>query len=308
MLWTIHNMLFAILDEQKMEPIPNTHARCPVCGGKVVSKCGEINVWHWAHLKDESCDTWYEPETRWHRNWKLTFGRENCEIKIVKDDSWHVADVLTLGKLIIELQNSSIAKNIIREREEFYGERMIWIINGIKFKENFYIKDWSNELNWWDQKHDNCKHRGGKKMFKWDYPRKSWEGSQRHVFIDFHDGSLFWVHEGMGRSSGVGKFVPKHDFINKYGGDFKKHLSLFRNCTFELKRNKVKLRGIKENNIHLIASVKYKGVARSIEIYFENEVDIFKIKKSSKFIVNGSLRFEDSNRNLELINSHFLEQ
>jgi competence CoiA-like predicted nuclease len=300
-------MLFAIVDDKKIEPIPNTHAQCHLCGEKVLSRCGEIKVWHWAHFKGKSCDSWYEPETQWHRSWKLTFGKENSEIKIIKEDCWHVADVLTEGKVVIELQNSPIQKDIIRRREEFYGERMIWLINGIEFRDNFYIKDWDNKLNWWNPQKNNFKHREVKKMFKWEYPRKSWENTQRHIFIDFHDKSLFWVHKGMGTKRGEGKYVSKQEFVSKYGGDYKKHLSLFRNWTLNLNRNNLRLEGIKEKNIHLITSIKHNGKIRMLEIYFENEVDVFKIEKLHKVIINGTLNFEEENKNLQLISSKFVE-
>lgn len=300
-------MLFAIFEDKKIEPIPNTHAQCPVCGEKVLSKCGEIKVWHWAHFSGRSCDSWFEPETYWHKNWKLTFGKENSEVKIVKEDCWHVADILTEEKLVIELQNSPIQKNIIRERENFYGDRMIWLINGEKFKNNFFITDWEDRSHYWSFQHDNCKHRDGKKKFKWDYPKKSWEDTQRHIFIDFHSDSLFWVHIGMGTNMGEGKFVSKQDFIVKYGGDFKKHLSLFRNFTFIIDRKNLRLKGIDENNIHLITSIKSNGKLKMLEIYFENKDDIFKVEKLRKVIINGTLNFEQENKNLQLINSKFVE-
>lgn len=299
-------MLFAILDDKKIEPIPNTHAQCPLCGEKVLSRCGEINVWHWAHFNGKSCDSWFEPETHWHKYWKLTFGKENSEIKLVKENCWHVADVLTKEKVVIELQNSPIQKNIIREREEFYGERLIQIINGIKFKDNFFIKDWDNELIFRSLQHDNCKHGEGKKVFKWEYPKKSWKDSKRHIFIDFHDESLFWVHKGMGTNIGEGKFITKQDFIVKYGGDFKKHLSLFRNYTLKINRKNLRLKGIQEKNMHLITSISHNGNKRMLEIYFENEVDIFEIKKFQEVIINGTLNFEEKNKNLQLINSIFV--
>jgi hypothetical protein len=263
--------------------------------------------WHWTHFKKKDCDSWHEPETLWHRNWKLTFGKEVSEIKIVKEDRWHRADVLTREKVVIELQNSPIQKNIIREREEFYSERMIWIINGIKFKDKFYIKDWDNELSWWGLKHNNCKHRDGKKMFKWEYPRRSWKEAQRYIFIDFHDESLFWVHRGMGTSYGEGKYISKQEFISKYGGDFNNYLSLFRNCTLKLNWKSLRLKGIKERNIHLITSIKYNGKLRALEIYLENEADIFKLERLREVIINGTLRFEEGNKNLQLISSRIVE-
>lgn len=300
-------MLFAKLNNEKIEPIPNTYAECPLCGEKVLSKCGEIKIWHWAHINGKSCDSWYEPETHWHRNWKLTFGKENIEIKRTKEDCWHVADIFTNEEVVIELQNSPIQKNIIRKREEFYGERMIWLINGIKFKEHFHIKDLGDDKFFWSSTHDNCKNREGKKMFKWEYPRKCWDDSQRHIFIDFHDESLFWIQKGMGTKCGEGKFVSKQDFISKYGGNFTIHLSLFRRFTIKLNLRNLKLEGIKENNLHLVTSINYNGKPRILEIYFANGRDILKIKEKQKIIINGILDFEKRNKNLQLIQSKYIE-
>ncbi len=127
-------MLFATVNGEKVEANPETIGACPLRERTVFSKCGEINVWHWAHHNDESCDSWYEPETEWHKNWKLVFGKDLCEKVITKDGVRHIADILTNDSVIIELQNSPIQKPIIRQRETFYGERMIWIINGKYFK------------------------------------------------------------------------------------------------------------------------------------------------------------------------------
>ena len=93
---------------------------------------------------------------------------------------------------------------------------MIWLVNGSKFKNNFYIKDFDDNSHWWFNKHDNTKTKKGKKIFKWEYPRRSWENLQRNVFIDFGDNQLFWVKTGMGTSSGTGLFIHKEKFIEKY--------------------------------------------------------------------------------------------
>ena len=299
-------MLYALLDNKKVEPTPKKEAMCPLCEKKVISKCGDIKVWHWAHSKGKNCDKWYEPETYWHRNWKLTFGKENCEIKIEKDGSWHVADVYTKESLVIELQNSPIQKNVILERELFYGDKMIWLINGIDFKENFHIKDIDNEEQWWGLKHNNCNQNEGIKIFNWEYSRRSWEYSQRHVFIDFHDGSLFWVLSGMGSKFGKGRFVSKQKFVSKYGGDYKLHLNLFRNYSIKLKRKKLRLKGVEGKNIHFITAIIYKGRQKMLEIYFENQVDIYEIKKFQEVSINGFLNYEDENKNLQLLNSKLI--
>lgn len=300
-------MLFALVDDKKVLPNPNTTAKCPFCGKKVLSKCGDIKAWHWAHSRGISCDSWYEPETYWHKNWKLTFGKENCEVKIERNNSWHIADVKTKENVVIELQNSPIQKSIIQEREFFYGEKMIWLINGIDFKNNFHIKVSDNETHWWGLKHNNCKHEKGRKVFAWDNPRRSWEEANRHVFIDFHDESLFWVQQGMGSKFGEGIFVSKSKFISKYGGDFKTHLMLFRNFTLKINRKNLRLKGIEGKNIHLTTSIKYKGKSRMVEIYFINYNDIFKVEKCSEIIINGTLNFEEDGKNLQLLYSRIIE-
>lgn len=213
-------MLWAIVDNEKVDPTPKSYGACPMCGGRVLSKCGEVKVWHWAHFKDENCDTWYEPESYWHLHWKMTFGKENAEIVINKDGKWHIADILTESEVVIELQNSPIQKDVIRKREDFYGKRMLWLINGVHFKHNFYIRELDNLNFRWKTKHNETENQKGRKRFVWDYARKSWEDVQRPVFIDFGHNSLFWVKEGMGTKHGIGLFVSKADFIEKYGGDY----------------------------------------------------------------------------------------
>ena len=50
-------MIWAIKDNQKREATPNTEAICPVCNSEVISKCGDIKVWHWAHKNNNDCDS-----------------------------------------------------------------------------------------------------------------------------------------------------------------------------------------------------------------------------------------------------------
>ncbi len=133
-------MQYAILDNTRVEPKPKEKAICQLCGKEVISKCGELKLWYWAHAISNNCDNWYEPETKWLRDWKKVFGIENNEIIIEKEGIKHIADVFTPNKIVIELQNSPISPQTIRERENFYGERMIWIINAMPFLSNFWIK------------------------------------------------------------------------------------------------------------------------------------------------------------------------
>jgi competence CoiA-like predicted nuclease len=214
-------MLYASLNNEKIEATPISRAICPLCGKEVFSKCGEINVWHWAHLEDESCDNWYEPETAWHKNWKNLFGKELSEIIITKNGEKHIADIHTKEDVVIELQNSSILKPIIRRRETFYGKRMLWIINGIDFKNNFdLIPDdrFFRVSQGLVHKNTGQLLKKGEKLFNWKWCRKSWNEAQRPVFIDFGEENLLWVKEGMGTSNCRGIYISKKKFIDKYLG------------------------------------------------------------------------------------------
>jgi competence protein CoiA len=188
-----------------------------------------VNVWHWAHLKQESCDNWYEPETKWHKDWKNQFGKELSEIIISKDGEKHIADIYTKDEIVIELQNSPILKPIIRKRELFYGERMIWVINGITFKDNFRIfKDtrYNDDDDYTvvgeiliDRYTGEIISEEKGEEFSWSWCRKSWSEVLRHIFIDFGEENLFWVKKGMGTSKGRGKYVSKVKILNKYFGN-----------------------------------------------------------------------------------------
>lgn len=195
------------------------------------SKCGEVNVWHWSHLKDENCDSWYEPESLWHRQWKMIFGKENAEVGIKKDGKRHIADILTKENVVIELQNSPISKPMVREREDFYGERMLWLINGEEFKKNLTVKDYWEDQDYrvlrslprppvrWNRSSPEIKKGNNGEFFKWKNPRRGWADVHRPLFIDFGD-SLFLVREGMGTSQIRGTYYSKEKFIKKYGGNY----------------------------------------------------------------------------------------
>lgn len=78
-------MLYAKTKEsEKIEAYPNAKAICPSCDNEVISKCGEIKVWHWAHKNLTECDSWSEGETIWHKQWKDIVPKENREVVISK--------------------------------------------------------------------------------------------------------------------------------------------------------------------------------------------------------------------------------
>lgn len=108
---------------------PGINAKCPCCNTNVISKCGDIKIWHWAHeTNNPHCNN--KPETAWHIEWKRLFKPEYIEVRIERDNMAKIADVQEKNGLIIEFQNSSISEAEIFSREDFH-ENIIWIFNCI---------------------------------------------------------------------------------------------------------------------------------------------------------------------------------
>ena len=94
----------------RIKPQPFGTAICPNCRVKLIAKCGELNVWHWAHESLVDCDNWnYEPKTEWHLNWQDKFGVDQTEIFIQRGGESHRADILSKSGVVIEIQNSTIS-------------------------------------------------------------------------------------------------------------------------------------------------------------------------------------------------------
>jgi competence CoiA-like predicted nuclease len=93
-----------------------------------MSKCGSINIWHWAHVTTVDCDAWGEPESEWHLNWKRGLPLDWIEVVMEDDDCKHRADIRLPTGLVIELQHSPISVEEIQKREAFY-QNMIWIFD-----------------------------------------------------------------------------------------------------------------------------------------------------------------------------------
>lgn len=234
-------MLLALSENTLIPPIKNTTAKCPLCKLKVVSKCGEINIHHWAHAKNEGCDSWSEPETFWHKSWKESFPINNREVVIEKDGKKHFADVHTKENIVIELQNSSISSEKIREREEFYGRRLLWVINGGRFREHISIhvneqikqillkknpKNFYREITLRNENINEYLETSSQFRFSWRYPIRSWVKSKRPVFLDINEDYMLWFTKGIGTDYGTFKVYPKQQFLKKYKGDYSKYQKL----------------------------------------------------------------------------------
>lgn len=186
-------MMYAVdSNGERVYPSKGLIALCPSCNKKVLSKCGQINIWHWSHESLSDCDDWYETETIWHRDWKLLFP-ENCrEITIGR----HRADIF-FNNRVIELQHSTISVEDIKERESFYSY-MVWIID-LQEYENIELRP---------SKYDYyC-------TFRWKHPRKSYWYITKPLFLDLGDKVLFVkkIHHSI-PCGGWGYLMPKNKFI-----------------------------------------------------------------------------------------------
>ncbi len=152
-------MQFANVDGRRVEARPGSQGQCPLCDREVLSRCGEINAWHWAHKQRRDCDSWAEGESAWHRAWKERFPRQWRELVVGS----HRADIKS-PRGVIELQASSISTSEVADREAFYGE-MVWVLNAQDF--DLTIRD-----------------RGSYVTFRWKHPRKTWWIAEKQLYFD----------------------------------------------------------------------------------------------------------------------------
>lgn len=139
------------------------HGKGPTKGGRsldyddtvLIAKCGPIKYHHWARETADP-DTWHEPETDWHRDWKSHFKPENTEQTITVSGARHRMDAQAFfngTRYAVEFQHSPISVDEIQQREAGYGN-MIWMF------------DCAGKLDW------NISNEGFVRMV-WKRPRQS---------------------------------------------------------------------------------------------------------------------------------------
>lgn len=194
-------MLYGIINGEKVSPQKGLNAICQDCGNELISKCGLINIWHFAHVSGSECSS--KPETEWHRKWKSYFKKELVEVKMIGCR----ADVC-IGNTILEFQNSSITAEEIESRERIHldnGKRTVWIVNGEDFSDRV-------EFN---------KGKYGGYMMRMKHPRK-------HIFhmktalIDFGTEVVLIKKKYSYKNYLIQRFGPKLYFIFD---SFGKHLN-----------------------------------------------------------------------------------
>jgi competence protein CoiA len=164
-------MLLANTGNGRATASPKAKGTCPLCESELIAKCGEHVTWHWAH-KSKDCDSWSEPESEWHREWKNQFPAFMQEVVIGP----HRADV-QVPRGIVEFQRSSISSAEIRKRENFYG-RMAWVVDASEF---------------WLMSHDKYGETLPDGTARWLWARKSWLTAEKPVYFDRGEGTLLRV-------------------------------------------------------------------------------------------------------------------
>lgn len=107
-------MLLAKKDDKLINAQPSSCALCPNCNKEVISKCGDIKIWHWAH-KNKECDYKTEAETDWHLEWKQLSLFAGCNIE--KRNRSHILDAININtKNVYEFQHSPISSDELKKR------------------------------------------------------------------------------------------------------------------------------------------------------------------------------------------------
>lgn len=202
-------MIYADLDGQRIKATIRQRAHCPFCGNEVTAVIGQFVTNHWRHLKTTKCDSWSEPETEWHREWKGHFPEHYREV-IMYDEvtgEKHIADIRTDSGVTIEFQNSPIPIQELISRNKFY-KKIIWVVNGnakhcdnLNAQINLIVNYGSYEAKFLFY--------GRSKIFD------KWMSSSTPVFFDFGEQHLYLLKQ-YSLKNGIFKLMRKEIFLETY--------------------------------------------------------------------------------------------
>ena len=126
-------MQFALVNGLRSKANPGLSGVCQSCASPMITKCGRLRAWHWAHKGRRQCDPWWE-ETEWHVSWKNRFPAVWQEVlQYAEDGEKHIADVKMPDGRVIEFQHSRLKDEERHAREAFY-KSMMWVVDGLARK------------------------------------------------------------------------------------------------------------------------------------------------------------------------------
>lgn len=253
-------MKFALIDGVKTEATKGAIGNCPNCGSKLVAKCGEIKINHWAHIGNRNCDSWWENETEWHRSWKNNYPADWQEVFLPDEQMGekHMADVRTTHKLVIEFQHSHINTTERTTREKFY-QNMVWVVDGTRLRRDYprFLKgkDYFQSVK--------------QGIFQIDYPEEyfpsAWLDSSVPVIFDFRGLESINDRKDMRNPlyclfpNRIGRFailaeIPRKTFINTtINGEWLLRVSNFMDKISQVNKewqNQIKKRQRQQDNIN----------------------------------------------------------
>jgi competence protein CoiA len=204
-------MKFAIFENDRIEATPRAIGFCSGCGSQLLAKCGPKTTWHWAHKGKRHCDTWWEPETEWHRNWKDKFPKEWQEVS-ARDakGELHIADLKSPNGFVVEFQHSNIDPEEAKKRTSFYAP-MIWIVDGVRRKTD--KKQFESAIR------HNLEYDETARLAKWRIPFddvgivKDWHELDAIVVFDFGDEHV-WIMAGRDWVFGTGFQYKRNQLID----------------------------------------------------------------------------------------------
>ena len=221
-------MKFSLVNGERIEAKPELSGQCPVCNYPTIAKCGEQRIKHWAHKGKRICDSWWENETEWHREWKGHFPEECQEIiQYAEDGEKHIADVKTVQGWVIEFQHSFLKPEERKARNAFYV-KLVWVVDGLR--RTLDKTQFINSLN-----HVNIG-QNVKTVYLDDCALlREWSGIHAPVFFDFGEQQLWCLlpthQDAWGYVAGVTRqeFIEIHNKAPDETENFEKFLTKLNN-------------------------------------------------------------------------------
>lgn len=225
------------------DAVRGVHGVCPLCGGELAPRKGEIRNWHWWHINGRLCDEWYEPKGEWHRAWQGCFEKDWQEVSLKKTidgaEVRHIADVHTGTGWTIEFQYSHLNNESIRSREDFYGQ-MVWVVSGCRLDRDRKLGERLKSLPAVISIADGVPY--SELYIDSD---SSWFDSEKFVFFDFEGGfdnpelagNLYCLLPGFYGGSRLWATISKADFVKALvSGDEKEFLEAIGRCKDDFRR------------------------------------------------------------------------
>lgn len=224
-------MLIAVQNQKRIKAYKGAeNCSCPICNQEVVAKCGELMIWHFAHKTNDNNCIFGKGKGNWHYLWQNKFPIDCVEYK--KDN--HIADIF-IKETAIELQESPISLEEIKERNLSWGDNTIWIVSADKpgFEEQMVndINTGEHSNNIYDNLYGLSFNSKNTKWY-WRYPKKALLFGCKNLYFDLGEYSQRLLHiltvESdlfVGRSHleydrtvyhGLAEWVKKEDFLKKF--------------------------------------------------------------------------------------------